>query len=101
MLSTGHLTILQYNVRKSRKGVMIPLFEDQRVQDIDILAIQEPWRNPAQATTYHSLKRFFELLFDGRSNNTRVCFFVNKRLALSERVLPTMHLTYITYISRL
>lgn len=63
---------------------MIPLFEDQRVQDVDILAIQEPWRNPVQATTYHPLKRFFGLVFEDRSNNTRVCFFVNKRLALSE-----------------
>lgn len=63
---------------------MIPLFEDQRVQDVDILAIQEPWRNPAQATTYHPLKGIFELVFEDKSNNTRVCFFVNKRLALSE-----------------
>ena len=63
---------------------MISLFEDQWVQDIDILAIQEPWRNPGQGTTYHPLKRFFELVFDDKSNNTRVCFFVNKKLALSE-----------------
>lgn len=84
MLSTGHLTILQYNIQKSRKEVVIPLFEDQRVQNVDILAIEEPWRNPAQATTYHPLKRFLELVFEDRSNNTRECFFVNRRLALSE-----------------
>ncbi len=63
---------------------MILLLEDQQAQDIDIMAIQDLWQNFAQATTYYPLKKFFKLVFDDKSNNTRVCFFVNKRLALSE-----------------
>lgn len=38
---------------------MIPLFGNPQVQNIDLLAIQEPWQNPAQATTYHPLKNNF------------------------------------------
>lgn len=83
MLRTGHLTILQYNARKSRRGVMMPLFEDQRVQNIDILAIKEPRRNPAQATTYHPLKRVFEFVFEDRSNNTRVVNIINEAMNIS------------------
>lgn len=54
---------------------MIPLFENQAVQAIDVLAIQKLWQNPWQATTFHPLKRCFELVFDDRNNSTRVCFF--------------------------
>jgi hypothetical protein len=37
------LRILQYNVHKSKDRVLIPLFEDERIADIDIIAVQEPW----------------------------------------------------------
>ena len=46
------LRLLQYNVQKSKNKVMVPLFEDARAQDFDIIAIQEPWQNPFMATTY-------------------------------------------------
>lgn len=39
MLITKHLTILQYNLRKSSKGIMILLFKNQAIENIDILAI--------------------------------------------------------------
>ena len=36
------LRILQYNVNKSKNGVMIPLFENPLIPSYDILVIQEP-----------------------------------------------------------
>jgi hypothetical protein len=40
------LSVLQYNVRKSKDTVMATLLRDPRVMEFDILAIQEPWANP-------------------------------------------------------
>ena len=82
MNSTTTLKILQYNVRKSRDTVMATLLRDPKVMDYDILAVQEPWRNPFMSTTHHPAKAQFHLCYpaaiEGRP--ARVCFFVNKRL---------------------
>lgn len=73
------LNILQYNVMKSRNIVMIPLFEDERTGKYDIIAIQEPWKNPFSNTTYKQTHQRFVLEYmDHRE--TRVCFFINKRI---------------------
>lgn len=77
------LSILQYNVRKSRDTVMATLLRDSQVADIDIIAIQEPWCNPYMATTHHPAKDIFHLCYppnDEEDRSARVCFFVNKRL---------------------
>ncbi len=39
MISQDKLTILQYNTRKSRKEVMIPLFENEHIEEVDIIAL--------------------------------------------------------------
>lgn len=52
---------------------MIPLFEQQNTLLYDILAIQEPWKNPFQNTTNHRLSQYFELAYLS-DRNTRVCF---------------------------
>ncbi len=57
------LTILQYNVRKSRDTVMATLLRDERVHDFDIVAIQEPWHNPFTETTHHPTKDIFHLCY--------------------------------------
>ncbi|KAJ6436485.1 hypothetical protein O9K51_10967 [Purpureocillium lavendulum] len=77
----GHpgLRILQYNVWKSRDVVLASLFQNQRILEYDILAIQEPWRNPFIATTYHPLKGHFHLTYLD-NDATRVCFYINKRI---------------------
>ncbi len=76
------LSILQYNVRKSYGQVMAPLFADvASVSTFDIIAIQEPWRNTYQNTTLHPQKDLFNLAYPDHPQ-TRVCFFVNKRLKL-------------------
>jgi hypothetical protein len=46
------LKILQYNVWKSKDRVMAPLLADPRIQDFDIIALQEPWTNRYKDTTY-------------------------------------------------
>lgn len=82
MTSSKTLTILQYNVRKSRDTVMATLLRDERVLEIDVLAIQEPWRNPFIDTTHHPAKDRFHLCYPASSYDepARVCFFINKRL---------------------
>ncbi|KAL6152343.1 hypothetical protein ACJQWK_05935 [Exserohilum turcicum] len=77
------LSILQYNVRKSRDIVMATLLRDPRIHEYDILAIQEPWRNPYMATTHHPAKDVFHLCYPVAADEegpARVCFFVNKRI---------------------
>jgi ribonuclease HI len=77
----GHqeIRILQYNVQKSRDVVLASMFRNRKILDYDILAIQEPWRNPFIDTTYHPLKTHFYLTYlaDG---GTRVCYYINKRI---------------------
>ena len=79
MVGQQELRILQYNVQKSRDVVLASLFQDPRVLEYDVLAIQEPWRNPFTATTYHPLKSSFQLTYLNDAA-TRVCFYVNKRI---------------------
>jgi exonuclease III len=73
------LKILQYNVRKEKRGVLVPLLEDKEVQDIDILAIQEPWYNDRTQTSYSIASNKFHLLHRGGAG-VRTCFYVNKRM---------------------
>jgi len=82
MTEQQQLNILQYNVRKAKDTVMATLLRDPRVAEYDVLAIQEPWRNPFMSTTHHPAKDIFHLCYpDGDEEGpARVCFFVNKRL---------------------
>ena len=80
------LRILQYNVRKSREMVMATLLRDKRIQQYDILAIQEPWHNPYISTTHHPVKDTFHLCYPDKDEKgeARVCFFINKKLEHSK-----------------
>ena len=89
------LSILQYNINKSKDRVMIPLFENPLTPTYDILAIQEPWRNLFQHTTNLRLTQFFELSYHPHKD-TRVCFFINKRLALSSWSVTTHNTDFST-----
>jgi hypothetical protein len=53
------IKVLQYNVMKSRDVVMATLLRDPRIQEYDILAIQEPWRNPFISTTHNPITHSF------------------------------------------
>ncbi|OHE90236.1 zinc knuckle [Colletotrichum orchidophilum] len=76
------LEAIDYNVRKSRDVVMATLLRDPRIDNYDILAIQEPWANPYNTTTHHPAKDRFHLCYPSNREDgpARVCFFVNKKL---------------------
>ena len=79
MTDTHFINILQYNVRNDRVTTMIPLLADQRVQNYDVIAIQEPWRNPNGPTTLSSFQSGFHLLYRP-GGDTRVCFYINEKI---------------------
>lgn len=79
MVGHQELRILQYNVQKSRDVVLADLFRDSRILEYDLLAIQEPWRNPFVATSYNPLKMHFHLMYR-EDEETRACFYINKRI---------------------
>jgi endonuclease/exonuclease/phosphatase family metal-dependent hydrolase len=58
---------------------MAPLLRDPAVLELDIIAIQEPWRNPHQNTTHNAAADHFHLVYMD-SQYTRACFFVNKKI---------------------
>lgn len=42
---------------------MAPLLADENVWKYDIIAIQEPWWNHFETTTYHLIKDRFDLIY--------------------------------------
>ncbi|KAJ5987694.1 hypothetical protein N7481_002904 [Penicillium waksmanii] len=62
---------------------MAQFMRDPAVIDADIIAIQEPWKNPFSNTTHHPAKDTHELLYpdigDGEER-TMFCMFVSKKL---------------------
>ena len=68
---------------KSRDKVMASLLRDRRITNYDVLAIQEPWRNPFMNTTHNPIPQHFELAYHNH-RKTRVCFFINKRIGSSQ-----------------
>jgi len=76
-------TIIQYNTHRSRDVVMADFLAKPKVIQADIIAVQEPWENPYNDTTYHPLKQTHELLFPSSSetgSRARVCMYVSKRI---------------------
>jgi hypothetical protein len=61
---------------------MATLLRDPKIQEYDILALQEPWRNTFISTTHNPIPHSFHLCFptDSREAPARVCFFVNRRI---------------------
>ena len=64
---------------KSRDIVLASLFADPKILEYDVLAFQEPWRNPFINTTYHPLKTHFQLIYFD-DPGTRACMYINKRI---------------------
>lgn len=81
MKDTKSLTLLQYNVSNDRVGTMIPFLADPRIQNYDIIAIQEPWRNPLAPTILSAYQCGFHLLYRP-GGDTRVCFYINEAIDL-------------------
>ena len=79
MNSKPNLSILQYNVMRSKNKVMASLLQDERIQVFDLIAIQEPWKNSTVNTTHHPCGQYFDLVYLDEPD-TRTCFLVNKRI---------------------
>lgn len=79
MSSQPSLSILQYNVMRSKDKVMASLLRDERMGNFDIIAIQEPWRNSYFNTTHYPCGQSFDLLYPD-DPDVRACFLVNKRI---------------------
>ena len=82
MSISNKLTLLQYNVNKSRGKIIIELLEDPGIAGIDILAIQEPWRNSFNGEGYNPRNSPFYLI-EETSERTRAAIYVNKRIPRS------------------
>ncbi len=78
MKNTATLRILQYNIR-NELGTMTALLADAWIQDIDVLAIQESSFNSHTEFSYNSGTSQFHLVYRS-GKDTRVCFYINKRL---------------------
>ena len=59
------------------------LLQEPEYKEFDILAIQEPWRNPFVTTGYNTQTSGFYLAYPPFLL-TRVCFYINKRLDISK-----------------
>lgn len=70
--------ILQYNVQASKDKVMVPLLADKKTRRYDVLAIQEPWKNPSAPTTYKARGNGFYLAHNNVPS--RACFYINEKL---------------------
>ena len=77
------LTLLQYNVNKSRDKVMIGLLQERRIKDINILAIQEPWRNSINEEGYNPRNSPFNLI-EKTLKDTKVAIYINKDILISD-----------------
>ena len=78
------LQIFQYNVNRSRDTVMAQFLRDPEVLRADIIAIQEPWRNPYSDTTHHPAYGSHQLLYPTADNTgdrrARVALYISRKI---------------------
>ena len=74
------LSLLQYNVQKSQ-SVQDLLLTTPALQEVDIIALQEPWKNPHLETSTSTAFSSFIPLYS--SELGRTLFLINKKLRLS------------------
>lgn len=61
---------------------MISLFEDlENILKVNIIILQELWKNQYNLTTYQPLKQNFVQIYF-RSIKTRICFNIKKNITL-------------------
>src|SRR6266487_5794455 len=76
------IQVLQYNIQKSKNRVMVPLLEGNH-KLYDIIAIQEPWLNPYNSTTYCLCSCQYNLIFS-QTSRARTCILVNKQIPIAK-----------------
>jgi endonuclease/exonuclease/phosphatase family metal-dependent hydrolase len=77
------LQILQYNVYKSKDIVLVLLLEDPRIQQFDMILVQEPWYNPHVQASYNLARSNFYLLFQPHKE-TRVAVYISKSIPTTD-----------------
>ena len=60
---------------------MAPLLADKAVALYDILALQEPWKNPHKNTTYYPNSSVFYTAYNDQERQS--CFLINKNLDIN------------------
>ena len=63
-----------------KETTLVSLLRDPACKEYDVLAIQEPWRNPFVTTGYNPPASDFYLTYPP-FKLTRVCFYINKKLS--------------------
>ena len=76
----GKLKVLQYNVQHSKDKVLVDLIADERVREMDILAIQEPWTNSRDDRKGYCPSGSPFTLISTATENTRAAIYVNRRI---------------------
>ena len=86
MPENRYLHILQHNMRKSYDTAAITLREESALAH-DIIAVQEPWSNPFQATSHNPQKQGYNLVWPSNEipqetgqKPVRVCTYIHKRI---------------------
>ena len=74
------MKIIQYNVQRSKSGVMTPLIYSK--SQYDVIAIQEPWLNPHMQATYCPTNCPYTAIFPS-TERARTCFLINKAIPVS------------------
>ena len=86
MPNAQHFHILQHNMRKSHDTAAMTL-RDENALAYDIIAVQEPWSNPFQATSHNPQKQGYNLIWPSDEipektgqKPVRVCTYIHKRI---------------------
>jgi hypothetical protein len=67
--------ILQYNIRNSKKIIMMSLLINSIVKQYDVFVIQKFWRNVCVSTSYNLFNTNFHLTYH-QEENVRICFYI-------------------------
>jgi hypothetical protein len=82
------LSILQYNVHKSKNLMMTSFLRNSTIKNFDIIAIQKSWINVYANTTHHFLKNNHILIYSNsiemKKDLIRICMYVNKRIFIND-----------------
>lgn len=72
--------MLQYNVQHSKDKVLVDLIADERVREMDILAIQEPWTNSRDDRKGYCPSGSPFTLISTATEKTRAAIYINRRI---------------------
>jgi ribonuclease HI/exonuclease III len=80
---TTKLRIIQYNVHR-QYGVMAEMLRRPGIENVDIIAVQEPWISPHNGNTHNSTKNLFHTILPDTEERPRVCFYINRGMDISK-----------------